>query len=1573
MGGLIKLPALGLVLIMYCFIPCRCLFAADSNKSFEEIVIHEESLENPIKRVSSSKFWPLMASKPIQSFKSVSDIIDGKPVKVGHYERNEKPVYGGWIYKFPELSGKDYAVEMRYKFLDDSKKYNCCGLILNGIRTPGNYFWYSVVIDVHSSSISRIAKSTAPQTSKQDLPEKASLNAWHTIRAEIKGNTVYLYSDGKLVNKFEDSQPLKANGIGYFVSRGPVRIAQLKVKIKKTSKPILPEYKQNPKQIFTGAVNVKEDANFYYLENQKVSFAVLKKDGRIGGGWNQITGERYLAQGIDKYLFETKKLNIEVNETTDVLVKTESLNPLRLAYSNKKLPFDVIKEYEIKNNILLKKMSFTSRNKTKCAFLSHASSIVLDEKFRNSGFYLGKTPLGMLEDANKINSIQKAVTVGGQNRLLMLINFQKEYSFAHYTYKIDDKFCLPFACTGEKLNSPYYYPDGWQLGVSTHKMDYGSSFSSEVHYKIFQGAQIDFWKEFRALPDVQAFYANIIGDRAAWMDKVKFVFFNSNSSFPVLAQYLKRVNDFFDEGDILVFYMAIGDWLEYMPKGKSHTFFGGIVSQEQLKKQVERLHAISPRVKVTFYTWIWSAFSYTSIYKKHPNWFRTDDKNGQKEICYPGAYPNYSIMISAPGAKNYLLDMYDKLMNRYGLDGHYLDGGGLRSRIDWEHDRVDQYYDWQDFYSQWRTRTKQFGNDKVLFFNSRCIPFADCGFMELPRGSIGKNWRQSANLVYPLKVFQKFDPRRWVCPLSWNKNEEPYFSNYLVGLGLKPDWTKMDKLPEPVPYINAAYETRHLQLVKGKLVPNWQSDQKTFLEGYTLKQGNGSFLTLINHNPNYSTYQISADTRGLGLEPGREVFVWDFVMANPQTKKGRLTEKLAREIYTGKGWGMDMVIQPKFHGIKKYNDCISLERGLAPVRLHMVMLTHSPALIYSINGGRTQFWLPSLSNIELNGSVNTQTKTVAVNINSPAHNGEALIYFPADWAVADIKGANKISTIWWNKERFIIVPFSKGKSTITINGQTSTQTQSWVRVDAINHPKPGEELIMRAAGDSTLRKGVIELIKDGILYYAAEFDDPNHISIPIPSEIDGGKYYVQVFPLSGNANKPQSVVSIPKGTIDLKVTPNLKKAETNQNFIDVNGKVDKWEFTRLGIETNDGFAGTLPSYMARIVMNNSVFSNESTGMSQAHADIKGQCFIEAGTYDYTESRPGHGFAGIEIKNCPPELLFKVHNTVYGSVCVHGSNQSTPAYYYGPTYMGFVVDYQAKGKYVKRVGFSFGNSAHLDKKCFPGWGKGGGLDQHIFIKQFDSNVDTVSLEIAKYAPEGWDGNVWLSLGTCGVMPGRRLKAEFFTSTVTVKAVKGRDISEFSKQKTLTCLFHKKDFVLDGKLDSKANLLESAKDFFILGSIAPAKQQTRTYMQWNSQGLYAYVICEENIKKRLATNRGNAVWLDDCIQFLIKPAGSKTYCFIINSENKIYTGLSDKSGNAVKHKFKILPKSVPVGLKNGKWILEVFFPYNIFDVIPKEGDIWEVNILRNNPPMDAADSSRSSSWNKFPEFGKIKFVK
>ncbi len=115
-------------------------------------------------------------------------------------------------------------------------------------------------------------------------------------------------------------------------------------------------------------------------------------------------------------------------------------------------------------------------------------------------------------------------------------------------------------------------------------------------------------------------------------------------------------------------------------------------------------------------------------------------------------------------------------------------------------------------------------------------------------------------------------------------------------------------------------------------------------------------------------------------------------------------------------------------------------------------------------------------------------------------------------------------------------------------------------------------------------------------------------------------------------------------------------------------------------------------------------------------------------------------AGIEVKNVQ-RLKVSVERV------------GNPSYYDISSFAGFIVDYHTRKGYTKRVALSVGVYSNKRNVTTPIWGKATRPDQFESLGE----KTQYNLDLRKWAPAGWDGQVWFVVSLQNTGSNTTLKA------------------------------------------------------------------------------------------------------------------------------------------------------------------------------------------------------------------------
>ena len=1320
----------------------------------------------------------------------------------------------------------------------------------------------------------------------------------------------------------------------------------------------------------------EDESGAWELANDHVRFLVSKRTGRLLGGWYLTRKVRVIASGDDRYYVVTVNGHETCWETEDqVRQSRQDGEALELLCENPELAgFAIRKRYWVEGRELRKRIEFAySGEESPRTFLIHASMLAFTDELWKGGFVLGRGGLSGLVPTEEIRFLE-AAPARMQNKLLLLLNYGKGFGVAHHRTRLNGRYVLPWDGSDQRMHLPYLLPGGWRIGTLLQKVKRGVPTSTEVAYTFFEGTRLDFWREYRDRPEVEACYAGI-GPRPDWMGKVKAIQFASYGEGPVPGGPLpgaRELVETFEDGHLIYVLWPLGVPGDYA-EDETYSVFGGLVRSAELRENVRQIQAVSPRLKVAFYVFDAGPPAHARVFERHPEWFISKDKHGKPIDRYKLSPPNFS----HPGVTERWVDMYVEVMRKYGLDLVYMDGGGIASVIDWPNDRLSRAEDKMRFFELWRQSVRKLGPDRGMFFNERWTPFCDGGFIELPHGVVSGDWRKPADIFYGVKVLQRFDPTRWNSPIYWSKEHQPYYCNYLIGLGMKPGHA-FD--PQDVHYITAAYETRELQVAEGGLRPDWRRDRDTQVEAFSLTQGRSAVVSVINHNTEDGRVSLALDPLAMGLNDGAEGYLWLFRMKHPHQCRWVASERRQREVYEETGWGTALTMGGRFLGTFQVGGRLdrTIEAGTDEC-LRMLVATDCPAAVWSVEGRRTHLWLPETLDVSLAGEIDREARRVSVDSRSERSRAEILVYCPNEWEPGSVavngESANSRSVLL-NGQRFLIVEIDRGDGRIEVLGRPAERSSlELVDVKPVGDIRPGGALTL-AGKTRGFDDGPIALFvtarqsADGIVELAGRLEA--HVeegrlrteALQVPALAWGGSYTLELAPVANPSNVTALEVTMPKGGQDrypykpgwVGVPPAFKQ-------------VRRVEKSVRGIQVLAAATGTSVSDKWRSP------PSSSTKGAYATLDLETLTF-DVGYHQDAHSRFGYGYCGIEcegLRQARLTLTSRFADRVVTHEIPH--HAITPPYF-----VGIMVDYHTPAGYTHRAALSLGLCAKPDDLLYPTWGKASAPSRLVLLQDLVNGPPqaTLAVDLSQYAPAEWDGQLWFSVGSMRLLPGGGVRLElapspdpFDPQEVTV----GEDLASLY-QRVAWCPRRAGPVTIDGHLrEDEWKDAPKLGDFRVMGKALRAAPQTEVRILYDDGQLYLAYRCEESKKTALyreIAKKDAGPWADDSVELFLQPDGSGNYHqFVLSFTGKQYcaAGWDERCLG--------WEAATSVHLDRGFWCAEIAIPLAALNATARSGDDWRINFCRNRPlggggrAYSAWSGFFSDSFHNTAGFGRIRF--
>ena len=1113
----------------------------------------------------------------------------------------------------------------------------------------------------------------------------------------------------------------------------------------------------------------EESAEAWYIGSGDAAWAVSKRTGHVAGGWNPRTKERYLDFAVARYHLEDRDALQSSSEEGDEVVEASLASgnqEIRLVTRNPALrDIEVRKIYRPDGNRLVRKTIFVSSRRG-TYFITCNTDVHLVPEYRDSGFYMGSAiGGGPLVPAPRLSAPLKITLHGTVNKGMLLSNPGRGYSFSHYRYRLDDIFVWPWwSSFGEAMNILYYTPTGWEMSLGTQKMLPEKETSYEEHFSIFSGDWHAFYsREYASLPEVKAELARI-PPTADWVRDIKMTTDLADMN------RLKRLIEMTDEGIVMVLWVAGGDWADYYVDKGLRGYNGGFITGEELRDVIERVKALSPRVKVGIYNWMNSTTRGSRIYASHPEWFRKYDKAGRVVSLFPGLLENYATMLNVPECYEELLRQVNLQFDYLGEDFVYLDGNFTSNMVAWDTGQMTRDDDWYKFFLDMKRAAAAHGSDKIIFMNGWGNPYADVNFVEARGLLSGAQWRDFSGMSLGIEAFLICRPESRIVPLYWTPALARDYVNRVLALGWIPSLQYGDEIKNR-PFVTAAYEIGNCAPVAANYAPDWKKDRETNVESYFVKRNlGGHILSLISHDNEKRRCSIRVELDTLDLDPAKPVCVWGYRVEDASTFEGISTERFARQTYLETGWRLDLVTRPEIRYFGAYRKTLDLDVDLEPLQLYMLSVGNSPAAVYSEEGLPANFMFSTTRGVTVEGSVDWSTRAIEATVDSKRDSAEVIVLVPEGWGVEKTAFDGRPIVPQWvflGGRPMPVLRLEKGVHTINIECGTHAVPRAasplsasadggFIRVDVRQaFMEPASVLLTLTREGRTLLSQTVR-VEDG------------RCSIPLAAQ-PGGEYLIALNAVLGQNGNLASLLEAATTVSLPAVHPALELTSKEPPSFPERLETRDIGRTLKGIPVLRAATYTSASYIRGV----------QPGINPVTASVEpDRLWMEAGTTRKTTDMEGAAaFAGLEMK-APRKLKLRFRNTFFDAFHICGPRTHYVMYKRSKReFAGFVVDYRTPNGYTRRAALSvgfLGSDASVwsplqppphPKSNVPGppFGRGGDAD---VVADLGALIDegpekSLVLDLGLWAPPDWDGVIWFTVGTSGVAADRRLEVQILT--------------------------------------------------------------------------------------------------------------------------------------------------------------------------------------------------------------------
>jgi len=661
---------------------------------------------------------------------------------------------------------------------------------------------------------------------------------------------------------------------------------------------------------------------------------------------------------------------------------------------------------------------------------------------------------------------------------------------------------------------------------------------------------------------------------------------------------------------------------------------------------------------------------------------------------------------------------------------------------------------------------------------------------------------------------------------------------------------------------------------------------------------------------------------------------------------------MRREVYGETGWGLDLIGRALgVEVIEQPGERIELEVPTEPHLLRMVILSNSPAGVFSVAGVRTHLWKPSNLRASVHAGMSADGGQVVVEARAPAGGAEIIVCPPPGKVVNPGKGVLK--PVFVAERRLIILPLSAGEHKLELAVTDARPMGGEVKLRCPEEVAAGGTL--EIATEPPTGSAQVSVCRDDVLVFGGEVPATEGVlRVAVPKQVHGGEFEVRVVGsaegemLSGTARvkiigefEPELVpVALPKKG------PIIEIAEVNKT---VNGISVLSE----GTDTHDGYDGGL--------------------LVQADAD---ELTIGGGNLDAPRSRYGYGFGGLELEGARV-LTLKVTNTFYDAWTYYRSRVSYHPQYTS-TFCGMMVDYHTQEGYVRRVALGLGLVNPKRTAPRPTWGTKAAPDDFVSLGDVihEGRETEMTIDLARWAPEGWDGQCWVAAGADNVLPSRRIYVEVLENADSPEGkeiIEGQAMGDLYKIKTYRVGRAATPPGIDGKLDDEAwRQHEPATDFGLLGRLGSSTQATRAWITYDDEKLYVGFDCPETEKDQLNT-AAKKIWNQDAVDFALDVDGDREdfQQIIVNCKGDFEQFSQGSEGEKT-----VWQVEVAVAEYDGGWSVEVAIPCSEIGLKPSTGMKWTGNFVRYRPypPTDEMQTWAAMpgpAINEAARFGEITF--
>lgn len=528
-----------------------------------------------------------------------------------------------------------------------------------------------------------------------------------------------------------------------------------------------------------------------WLRGPDTAFCISRERGNVVTG--QRDGATIIGACNDIYWWVTEAGKTVLDESADEVTRCETTgDAILLACRVPGLGLEVTKEYRLAagGRALTKRVTvpvLTSRGT-----LRVRSVVTLAEGFRSQASYYCQrqswlaSPERTLFGVRQAASITEPVVSGSGWDPRLVVAFDERQAVGHYRLTVRGQYVPPSSVLGAWATSfdqaLRYTPTGWDFEL-LHTLDgEPAPVDATVLYHFCDGDFRDLWREYQALPEVQA---TMDYDGPQWVsDAAVGSFWNPDpQQLDWQARDARALAGRLGQGTLPmgVFAWSLdGDYetdAPFLNEGGSLIF-----TPEWFAAGVEAMQT-DPRVKLGTYFQGSLIDTETAAFREHPEWALQTEEGKPSYSGFRdnplGEMPFFSIL--SPFADHFM-ERVTAVCRRYRPGWIYLDGGCMFENTDWRLRRPVLPDTWMQFHRRLRETIHAADPSCALLMNAQNMPFADLYWLECGYFSAGSPWRDTIEFCYDSEI--NHDPQRAMLPLYWQ--DPPRYLAMCVAFGYTP-------------------------------------------------------------------------------------------------------------------------------------------------------------------------------------------------------------------------------------------------------------------------------------------------------------------------------------------------------------------------------------------------------------------------------------------------------------------------------------------------------------------------------------------------------------------------------------------------------------------------------------------------------------------------------------------------------------------------------------------------------------------------------------------------------------------